>query len=53
MLVDTLTLIHIDPARDFFHDGFIFFTWAAPQVTIIGDTLRRRFLAILKCLTLK
>ena len=31
----------------------IFFTWAAPQVTRIGDALSRRVLTIIICLTLK
>ena len=30
----TLILIHISCAREVFHDEVIFFTWAAPYITI-------------------
>ena len=53
MCTDTLTLIPIGRSHEVFHDEFILFTWAAPQGNRIGDTLMRRILTILKCLTLK
>ena len=52
MRTETLTLIHIGRAR-IFHDKVIFFTWAAPQVTRMGDVLRKRVLTIITYLTLK
>ena len=51
--METLALSHIGGAHEFVYEKVIIFTWAAPYVTIIGEALRRRFITILTCLTLK
>ena len=47
-----MMLIRIIRAHEVFHDKVIFFTWAAPSVTIIGGSLRIRALTILTYLRL-
>ena len=41
MSTETLMLSYIGHAHGVFHDKVIFFTWAAPQVTRIGDAIRK------------
>ena len=53
MIKEKLTLSHIGRAYEVFHKEVVFFTWATPYVTRIGDALRIRVLTILTCLSLK
>ena len=51
MRTETLTLNHLGRAREFFITKSFSPQQATPYVTKIGETLRKRVLIILTCLT--